>query len=347
MRKKFIYNIIGLAFIFGAIIGCDESSQEVSPIVEPDDSYPTVTVTTDFTGSTVTEDTDTIYYTFTLNKPINRTLTFSARVIGGEADDHDIEVTPAVVPAWGTEAELMIIFPAEWEAEDDETAEIEFGLFSLADKYQVYPGQTYPTLNVTIKNYESDWIDISFTWDKDITINPNDEYFPDYTFTESAGGEVDLDFWYADATDFDIDDPWATYVDYLAGTGSHPEHFMDVLADGEYVIMCNVWYNAFADTLEYPKTMDITHEFVPVTATFRKAGVFEAVYVQTEESQIIKTDLPGYDNAEYDGEINDYVVCKIKVENGIYSVINYFDEEVVGSGKSIKERTPRDRKSVV
>lgn len=152
MRKKLIYNIIGLAILIAGVVGCDQASQEASPIVEPDDSYPVATFTTDFTGSSITEG-DTITYTITLNKPINHDLRFEATIHDGTADDHDIIAESVTITAYDTEAVMDIIFVADDYPEVSETINIEIGITDLAMKYLVHPSTTNPVLDLTVNNY--------------------------------------------------------------------------------------------------------------------------------------------------------------------------------------------------
>ena len=155
MKKNFKYNVIGLAILIVSMISCDQADQDVSPIVSPDDSYPVATFTSNFTGSTVAEG-DTVVYTVSINKPIDRALTFSASVIGGDADDSDIEVLTGTIDPYTTETEVSIVFTKDWPAESDETAQVEIGLFSMADKYLVKSSTVNPVMNLTISNYTSD-----------------------------------------------------------------------------------------------------------------------------------------------------------------------------------------------
>jgi len=340
MKKYFKYKIIGLTLLIVSIVSCDKAEQDVSPIVSPDDSYPVVTFTSDFTGSTVAEG-DTIVYFVSINKPIDRALTFTASVIGGDADDSDIEVISGTIDPYTTDTvEVSVIFTRDWPAEDDETAEIEIGLFSLADKYLVQPSTVNPVLNLTIDNYISDDLTMVFEWDKDIFVNAGYEDFPDYGWEISTCSKVDFDIFIADAEGFDINDPWATFNPVIyAATGDCPEEMtFSGLPDGSYIIFCELWVNGFA---EWAAPEVVTHEPMPITATFRKQGVFEVTYVQ-DDSQVLNSATPGVDDDSYAGEIIDTFVAKVTVAGNKYTIIDFDDAELGGGkGANSKLRTPR------
>lgn len=341
MRKNFIYKIVGLALLIVSIVSCETADQDVSPIVSPDDSYPVVTFITDFTGSTVAEG-DTIVYSVFINRPIDRALTFSASIIGGDADDSDIEVLSGTIDPYSTDTvEVSVVFVKDWPAEDDETAEIEIGLFSLADKYLVQPSTVNPVLNLTIDNYISDTLWMEFGWDSEIFVNAGYEDFPDYGWVKSTSG-VDYDVFVADAEGFDINDPWAT-INWMAyaATGDNPEEmFFAGVPDGSYILFCELWYNPFVDPDEYPEPQVVEHKPMPIISTFRKQGIFEVVYEQ-DASQVINSVTPGPANAAFVGdEIIDTFLAKVTVAGNQYTIVDFGDADM-GGGKGVKTRTPR------
>jgi hypothetical protein len=153
MRKKLIYNIIGLAILITGIVSCDQASQEASPIVEPDDSYPMVTYTQEISNTTLSEGDTVVLYTITTNKPIVNSLTFRATQTGGTATSEDYEIINAVIQPWSTEAQLTIIIPEGWQGEEDETLDLTVALTSLADKYLIHPNSTQSaSISLTITN---------------------------------------------------------------------------------------------------------------------------------------------------------------------------------------------------
>ena len=342
MRKNFKYKIIGLAILIASMISCDQADQDVSPIVSPDDSYPVATFTSNFTGSTVAEG-DTVVYTVSINKPIDRALTFSASVIGGDADDSDIEVLTGTISPYTTETEVSVVFTRDWPAESDETAKVEIGLFSMADKYLIKSSTVNPVLDLTISNYTSDTLWMEFGWDSEIFVNAGYEDYPDYGWVESTAG-VDFDVFIADAEGFDINNPWATFnpITYAA-TGDNPEEmFFAGVPNGSYIMFCELWYNPFVDPDEYPEPQVVENTPMPIISTFRKQGIFEVVYEQ-DPSQVINSATPGADNAAFVGdEIIDTFLAKVTVAGNQYTIVDFGDADL-GGGKGVnsKPRTPR------
>ncbi len=206
MRKYIKFKIIGLALLLAAFAGCDTASEEVSPVISPD-GYPVAVFNTDFTGSAVTEG-DTVAYTITLDKMIDRSVTFTVTQIGGTAGDHDWEVVNAVVEPYTLEAELLIIFPVDdVPGEEDMTFQAEIGATSLADKYLINPSVENPKVDWTLKSVnDPTLLTIMFSWpteeDIDIVTWSDTE---DYPMTEWGDGgatganpEFDKSIWLAD-----------------------------------------------------------------------------------------------------------------------------------------------------
>jgi len=327
MRKYIKFNILGLMLIAMAIVSCDQASQDVSPVIDPS-GYPLPAFATDFAASNVDEG-DTIIYTISLNKQLDRSVTFSARVIGGTASDADFVVTPAVIKPYSSEATLKIVVDQDYAADDAETVNLEIGVFGIADGSLINENTVNPVLNFSINNFVDDTLEMVFEWDKDIFVNAGYHDFPDYGWEEAAADYVDFDFVLADAVGFDINDPWATALGGLAGSSAHPEVASLTLTDlpvGSYVIFADLWYNGFVEDFE--ATEVVSHEPIPVTATFKRQGVFEAV-VEQHFSQVLDSSTPGYDNADYDGEVIDVFVAGLEITATEFVVTDYEGTEVV------------------
>jgi hypothetical protein len=327
MRKYIKFNILGLMLIVMALVSCDQASQDASPIVDPSGA-PLPTFVTEFNATNVNEG-DTIIYNISLNKQLDRSVTFSARVIGGTASDEDFVVTPATVKPYSNNATLTIVVDQDYAADDAETVNLEIGVFGIADNFLVNENTVNPVLNFSINNFVDDTLEMVFEWDKDIFVNAGYEDYPDYGWEESAYDYVDYDIWLADATDFDINDPWATYMGYLAGTGDTPETAVLTLTDlpvGSYVIMANLWYNGFVE--DFAATEVVSHEPIPVTATFKRQGVFEAT-VNQHFSQVLSSATPGDDNADYVGDRTDTFVAGLEITATEFVVTDYEGTEVV------------------
>ena len=326
MRKNLKYKIIGLALLIVSILSCDTADQDVSPIVEPDDSYPVVTYTLENTG-TITEG-DTIVYTISLSTAITKSLSFYATVDEdlSTAEEHvDFDIIQATISPYETEAKLLIITYETIDTEDnvDETIVFQFGINSLAEKYLVHPSTVHAKPSVSLKNYVSDDLVLEFSWDVDIDLG-----FGVYP----TSANVDFDIFISDAAGFDISNPWATFNSTIyAATGSHPEIITitpGLLPDGEYVFWFDFWANAFWG---YGDTTDI-----PVSAFVSKAGYFNVI-VDQDPSSVVNANMPGY--AE-DGTETNGTIVKVTIAGTTYTISDYSDV-VVGTGKSILDRTPR------
>lgn len=144
---------IGLALLISTFVSCEMAElpeQEVSDTISPD-GYPVATFTTDFSGSTVTEG-DTIKYTITTDKPIERDLQFVVMMKGGDADSHDYIAETALLPAYKTSTQMEIIFLKDDVPELEESISIEIGVEDLGQKYLLNPSTVNPTLDLNITN---------------------------------------------------------------------------------------------------------------------------------------------------------------------------------------------------
>lgn len=329
MNKYLKYKLIGLALVAAVIAGCDTATQEVEDVISPD-GYPVATFTAE-TSATTFDEGDTIRYTIELDKQLDRSVTISARITGGDATDDDFEIIPGVIAPFTSSAMLEIIVLVDTEADEDETAQLEIGSFSLADKYLLNPTTVNPTMDFTINNFATEVLEMSFAWDKDVHVNPGYPDYPDHENVFHAGSEIDFDIFLADGDGYDNADPWATFnpIDYAA-TGSEPEEFnMEEFPDGTYVVFCELWYNAFADSTEFWTDGSTVEDVpVPIVATFLQRGVQEVTVVQ-DASQTFSSLAPGAANAEYAGEVIDTYVCEVVVSGGTYEIVDFAGSSVL------------------
>lgn len=316
MMKNYIsYKLIGLALLIVSIVACDTADQDVSPIISPD-GKPIATFTTDFTGSTINEG-DTLKYIVTTNKAQDRAITFSARINSGTLTDDDIEVIPGVLSPYTTSATVEVVFLKDWEDTADETAVMEFGAFSIADRYQPNLSTVNPILNLTVLNYVSPELTVSLDWSKEVVVqdivsvkvNVGTYYTvldDTVDVTTDAGAEVDFDIYVLNSSN---------HVVAYAATGDCPEVLaLSGLPDGEYTIITDLWANGF---LYYYHLYDNT-ELLPVTSTFTRQGTTLNQIVEQAESEIPTIITPGADDAA-DGGFNGYVATVI-VANGKYTI---------------------------
>ncbi|MBI9052360.1 MAG: hypothetical protein JEY96_00995 [Bacteroidales bacterium] len=324
MKRYFKYNlVIGLALLVVSFVSCNTAEQDVESIVEVNDTYPVASFTTDFTGSTASEG-DTIMYHVSINKPINKDLTFTATVVGGNADDSDIEAISGTIAAYDTETDVSVVLTQDWVADDAETTEIEIGITSLGEKYLVHTSTVNPVLNLTVANYVPDVLTISCAWDKEVVINSNEPYHEDYTYIEHAGSNMDFDMEVYDQDDNLIAGAW---------TGDSPE-VLEIdgvdMPNGTYYVYSFLWASDFThwDVDNDPET--INHTDVPFTCTFSEQGVFGEISVN-QGGVITNTADPDYDN---DGVVDYRVVAVFEVTDGVVNVLDAGGSGL-GGGKKV------------
>lgn len=209
MRNLIKFNLIGLLLIFAGLVSCDlleTAEQDASPVSSPD-GYPVASFTSSISGTTVTEG-DTVVYTITTDRMIDRAITFDARLIDGNVTDHDYAVLPAVLQPYSKSVKLYIIFFDDGvPMAASKTAKFEIGVYGIAEKYLLNPSQQFPTISYTIKNYnDPTLLTIIFNWDSadDIDIVTWSDT-PEYPATEwgdkgatTAKPEIDKAIWLSD-----------------------------------------------------------------------------------------------------------------------------------------------------
>jgi hypothetical protein len=203
MRKFFKYNILGLTLLLLSMVSCDTADQDTSPIASPD-GYPVATFTTNISGTTLTEG-DTLIYTITMDKMIERTITFDAHFIGGTASEEDFVITKAIMQPYSTVTELMIVFNDDGiPSATSKTAEFEIGVFGgVAERYLLNPSQTFPTTSITVNNFnDPTLLTIALSWEVDedidmVTFSALEGEWGDGGAT-AANPEIDHSIWLAD-----------------------------------------------------------------------------------------------------------------------------------------------------
>ena len=165
MKKYISYKLIGLALlIIVGITACETASQDTSPIISPD-GYPTVVYTLSSPSTSVKEG-DTLVYTISMDKPIDRSITFTPEVTGGTATEDDYTFAPVVMQPYTTEVKFYLIAVADNNpAESTETLQLKFGDFSLADRYLMNLKTVHPTLDISIVNSnDPTLLTVLFSW---------------------------------------------------------------------------------------------------------------------------------------------------------------------------------------
>lgn len=307
---KYILYTVLIALL---MVGCDseEAEKDVAE-VGGTDNYPIATFEISTTETTFNEgDNPTITITVTTDKAINRDLNFGFVASGTAVHHEDYELVEATIPAYEKTGTMSIEILSDVDVETAETLELEvISGPSLASKHLVHPSTVYPTMSLTINNFEGDDLAMSFDWDKIVTVGGEDTHTCD---------EVDLDIFVSDAAGFDINDPWTTFngTNYSA-TGDCPEEMtwvMDDWGDGDYVIWHENWSNALAGLGN--------SEIAPITASVTRTGVFSTTIVQ-DDSQAVNLNDGGEDDATPNNTHG--IIFFISVSNGVYT---FYDHEGV------------------
>jgi len=163
MRKFILYKLLGLALIVIGYAACNTASQDVEPVISPA-GYPVPTFTA--VGTTSVDEGAVYKYTITLDKMLDRSLTFSMVQTGGTAtEEDDYEVEPAVLPPYTNTGELVISVIEDDFPEDNETLDFEVEISSLGERYLVNPSTVYPTGSLTLNNVnDPSVLTIAFGW---------------------------------------------------------------------------------------------------------------------------------------------------------------------------------------
>jgi hypothetical protein len=298
MRKYFRYKLITLALFIVSMAACDTANQDVSPVISPN-GKPVATFTA-VPGTTVTEG-DTIFYTITIDKMIDRSITFSFNQTGGTAVvDEDYTVAPVVLEPYTTSVTMMFISYRDDKVDPTETIIGEIGAFSIADRYLLNPSTVNPKPTLTLNNYVSPVLNISFAWEQTILID---------NVPEEAADAVDFDFFVSTAADFDISDPWASEIGiYDAATASQPELLtLSGLDDGEYILWADTYTNVF-------KGSSNDSSLVFVTTNFTRQGTTLDLNVKQDSTQALIANV----TPPFDG-----VCAKVIVAGSSYTIVDY------------------------
>jgi len=210
MKKYIIYNLLGLFLLLFTFTSCEfeTADQDPSDIISPNNK-PTVTVTTNASG-TINEG-ETVIYTITFDKPIERSVTFTP-MVSGTSDDHDYLLESVSVAPYTTSVQLPIEVFEDYEIEGTETLSIQLEISSIAEKDLVHPDTVLAPIDLTINDYVDDnKLVINFAWNEDIdfdilTYSDTDVYPATLWGTGGATGanpEIDHSIW--------LDDPTGTY----------------------------------------------------------------------------------------------------------------------------------------
>jgi len=157
------YKLIGLALIVIGFAACDTASQDVEPVISPD-GKPAATFTASSTSQTLKEG-DTLIYTIKTDRMIDRSITFSADILSGTADESDYVIEPATLLPYTKEVKMYIIGVEDNSPEAEETVKFDINVPSIADKYLLNTSVTFPTVDLKIANVnDPTLLTIVFSW---------------------------------------------------------------------------------------------------------------------------------------------------------------------------------------
>jgi len=329
MKNYIKFKLYGLLLFVFAFASCETADQDISSIVLPNDSYPSVSsFTLDNTGPII--EGDTIYYTLSTSASIERSITFTPVINASETtleEGVDFDIFGTALEPYSTEAKVMIITYGDVKPEEAGIISFDLTIEGIAEKYLLHPDSALPTGSVSVGNYISDNLDIEFAWD--ILIDG----YPTST-------NIDFDVFVADAEGYDNSDPWATvnWTDYAA-TGDHPEVLSmnpNDWGDGSYILFHDLWYNGFYG---YPPA-DV---LVPIVATFTKAGIFTTIVTQDESQTINALSTNGFvdDDGDDTGVWHNGFIAKVTIANGLFTITDFNDEEIASGKTGNTKRTPR------
>lgn len=324
MRKFIKYKVIGLAFIVISMVACDQASQEPEPIGSPT-GYPVSTITP--TATTVMEG-NSLIIDITVDKMIDRAITFTFNQTGGTADEEDYTVASATLQPYTKSVQMVIKALVDYDFTASETLEGEIDVPSIADRYLLNPSSTIPLgVSFTITNAVAPGLEVSFSWHADVVIGED---------TYDAAEYIDFDFLVSPETDFDIADPWASEIGiYDAASGSHPEEMtLSGLADGTYVLWVDLYYNDFIPDSDGSVN-------IPIIASFTRQGtsVIETE-VGMDPADMMADNTPGWDNVPEETYTYNAVIAKVTVAGDKYTIAKY-DGTTIGPFKSGTQKTPR------
>jgi len=222
MRKYINIKLIGLVLIMIGFASCETETAEQTPskIISPNDK-PAVTLTTDFSGTAM--EGETIVYTITFSKPLERAVTFTPSIVGGTADSDDYEELSSVtMQPYTTEVAFPIVLNSDYLIESTETLDIQLEILGIAEKNLVLPDTVIPAINISFDNYvDTTLLTINFAWDNDLDMDML-TYSDTATYPETLWGtggagsgnpEIDHSIWLDDPTG----DYYVTILDWWEG----------------------------------------------------------------------------------------------------------------------------------
>lgn len=212
---------LGLALLLTGFVSCDSEEQSVDPIISPD-YKPKVTVTSNYTGTA--KEGDNIVYTISFDKPIDRSVTFTPKIVGGTAELHeDFEIDETVtLEPYTKSVKFTVALTKEYLIEPTESIDIQLEIESIADKFLVHPDTKFAPIKINFTSYvDPTLLTINFAWnndlDMDMLIYSDTSTYPATLWgtggATGANPEIDHSIWLEDPTG----DYYVTILDWGEG----------------------------------------------------------------------------------------------------------------------------------
>lgn len=197
---------LGLALLLTGFVSCDTEEQNVDPIISPD-YKPKVTVTSSITGTA--KEGDNVVFTISFDKPIDRSVTFTPKIVGGTAELHeDFEIDESVtLEPYTKSAKFKVSLTKEYLIEGTESIDIQLEIESIADKFLVHPDTKFAPIKINFTSYvDPTLLTINFAWnnalDMDMLVYSDTSAYPATLWgTDGAGSgnpEIDHSIWLED-----------------------------------------------------------------------------------------------------------------------------------------------------
>ncbi len=290
---KYINSLLGMSLLLLLIIaGCKKDDYTGASTITPKNPTAVLDIA-DVPTSMVEADVEMLY-SITLSEPQIVDVSFNVQQIGGDAiEGTDFTIDHSVyIPAYKTVGYGTIIIHSDYEFEETETIKLQIG-----DAVTPNVNFTSQTVDIELKNYVDAGLTVTFDWAGSAVVNEVESPFC---------GNVDLDMFL-----YDADGELSAY----AATADCPEVMLTPdLADGDYDLVVNLWYNALHDTIN-PQLLSF-----PITVSYEQKGsLLTGSFKQTNTANMINSDdLDYYDDPDDVGALKTF--GRINVTNDVYSV---------------------------
>ena len=214
---------------------------------------------------------------------IDRSITFSADILSGTADESDYVIEPATLLPYTKEVKMYIIGVEDDSPEAEETVKFDITVPSIADKYLLNPSVTFPTVDLKIANVnDPTLLTIVFSWptedDMDIVTWSDTDENP---LTEWGDGgatgsnpEIDKSIWLSDP----VGNYYVNIMDWDAGidfnytfTLGHPDGSVTTITGTfqgtDKSIYTNDPWTAWGDSYDSYRVLKVVNDGTKFTVT--------------------------------------------------------------------------------